>query len=104
MWGRQCKLPPLSFARPTVKNLGFSFLRGLSVSIGRHSDLSAKPEGQTMRFIRKLRRDKKGATAIEYGLIAALIAVTAITAMQGLGSQLKSTFNKTSSAMVPPAS
>ena len=37
-------------------------------------------------FIRKLIRDKKGATAIEYGLIAALIAVAAITAMQGLGT------------------
>ena len=33
-------------------------------------------------FIRKLIRDKKGATAIEYGLIAALIAVAAITAIQ----------------------
>ena len=44
-------------------------------------------------FIRKLIKDKKGATAIEYGLIAALIAVAAITAMQGLGSQLSTTFN-----------
>ena len=39
-------------------------------------------------FIRKLIRNKKGATAIEYGLIAALIAVAAITAMQGLGTSL----------------
>ena len=38
-------------------------------------------------------------TAIEYGLIAALIAVAAITAMQGLGNELKTTFNTTSSAM-----
>jgi pilus assembly protein Flp/PilA len=52
-----------------------------------------------MTFITKLFRNKKGATAIEYGLIAALIAVTAITAMQGLGSQLKKTFNTTSSSM-----
>ncbi len=44
-------------------------------------------------------RDEAGATAIEYGLIAALIAVAAITAMQGLGNQLKTTFNTTSSAM-----
>jgi len=50
-------------------------------------------------FIRKLIRDKKGATAIEYGLIAALIAVAAITAMQGLGTQLGSTFNEVSSEM-----
>ena len=50
-------------------------------------------------FIRKLIRDKKGATAIEYGLIAALIAVAAITAMQGLGGQLSNTFNQVSSEM-----
>ena len=50
-------------------------------------------------FIRKLIRDKKGATAIEYGLIAALIAVAAITAMQGIGTSLKSTFTNVSTAM-----
>jgi pilus assembly protein Flp/PilA len=52
-----------------------------------------------MKFIKKLFRDEAGATAIEYGLIAALIAVAAITAMQGLGSELQTTFNTTSSAM-----
>ena len=52
-----------------------------------------------MTFFKKLIRDEAGATAIEYGLIAALIAVAAIAAMQGLGNQLKSTFNTTSSAM-----
>ena len=46
-----------------------------------------------MKFFNKLLRDEQGATAIEYGLIAALIAVAAITAMQGLGSQLSTTFN-----------
>ena len=52
-----------------------------------------------MKFFNKLIRDEAGATAIEYGLIAALIAVAAITAMQGLGNELKTTFNTTSSAM-----
>ena len=52
-----------------------------------------------MKFINKLFRDEAGATAIEYGLIAALIAVAAITAMNGLGNQLKTTFNTTSSSM-----
>ncbi len=46
-----------------------------------------------MKFINKLFRDEAGATAIEYGLIAALIAVAAIAAMQGLGSALGNTFN-----------
>ena len=52
-----------------------------------------------MQFIRKIFKDKKGATAIEYGLIAALIAVAAITAMQGLGSSLNQTFTNVSEAM-----
>ena len=46
-----------------------------------------------MKFINKLLRDEQGATAIEYGLIAALIAVAAITAMGALGNQLSNTFN-----------
>ncbi|WP_221792133.1 Flp family type IVb pilin [Aquisediminimonas sediminicola] len=45
-----------------------------------------------MYFIRKMVKNTKGATAIEYGLIAALIAVAAITAMQGLGNSMKKTF------------
>ena len=52
-----------------------------------------------MKFIRKMFADKKGATAIEYGLIAALIAVAAIAAMQGLGNQLKSTFGTVNKEM-----
>jgi pilus assembly protein Flp/PilA len=44
-------------------------------------------------------RDTRGATAIEYGLIAALIAVAAITAMKGLGNSLKSTFTNVTSNM-----
>jgi pilus assembly protein Flp/PilA len=44
----------------------------------------------------KLIRDDEGATAIEYGLIAALIAVAAIGAMQGIGSKLNTTFNNVS--------
>ena len=45
-----------------------------------------------MTFFKKLIRDEAGATAIEYGLIAALIAVAAITAMQSLGTELSTTF------------
>jgi pilus assembly protein Flp/PilA len=52
-----------------------------------------------MKFINKLIRNEDGATAIEYGLIAALIAVAAITAMQGLGTQLSSTFGEVSTKM-----
>ena len=52
-----------------------------------------------MKFLRTLFEDQTGATAIEYGLIAALIAVAAIAAMQGMGNQLKATFNSASSGM-----
>ena len=40
----------------------------------------------------KLIKSKKGATAIEYGLIAALIAVAAIAAMSNVGNSLDNTF------------
>ncbi|HYZ48126.1 MAG TPA: Flp family type IVb pilin, partial [Sphingomonas sp.] len=49
---------------------------------------------------RKIMRNSKGATAIEYGLIAALIAVAAITAMTSLGSKVSKTFNNVSASMV----
>ena len=52
-----------------------------------------------MKFFTKLLRDEQGATAIEYGLIAALIAVAAITAMQSLGNNLNTTFNKVSTSL-----
>ena len=52
-----------------------------------------------MKFFNKLLRDEQGATAIEYGLIAALIAVAAITAMGALGNQLSNTFNTVSNEM-----
>ncbi len=52
-----------------------------------------------MQNIRNFIRNSKGATAIEYGLIAALIAVAAIAAMQGLGNKLTTTFNNVTSNM-----
>jgi pilus assembly protein Flp/PilA len=51
-------------------------------------------------MFRKLIRNEDGATAIEYGLIAALIAVAAIAAMQGIGTKLNSTFNNVSSQLI----
>jgi pilus assembly protein Flp/PilA len=52
-----------------------------------------------MMKLRKMLKDTKGATAIEYGLIAALIAVAAITAMQGLGTQLNTTLTTVATKM-----
>jgi pilus assembly protein Flp/PilA len=44
--------------------------------------------------LRKFVRDESGATAIEYGLIAACIAIAIIVAAQGVGEQLNATFDK----------
>jgi len=52
-----------------------------------------------MAFIRKLRKNEKGATAIEYGLIAALVAVAAIGAMNALGDSITGTFYSAANAM-----
>jgi pilus assembly protein Flp/PilA len=52
-----------------------------------------------MKLINKLIKNEDGATAIEYGLIAALIAVAAITAMSSLGTNLSTTFNKVSNKL-----
>jgi pilus assembly protein Flp/PilA len=47
----------------------------------------------------KLIQNERGATAIEYGLIAALIAVAAIVAMQNVGTKLSTTFNNVSNQL-----
>jgi pilus assembly protein Flp/PilA len=44
-------------------------------------------------LIREYVRNEKGATAIEYGLIAALIAIVAVTAMTTVGTNLTAKFN-----------
>ena len=46
-----------------------------------------------MAFLKRLLCDENGATAIEYGLIAALIAVAAVTVLGTVGTNLSTTFN-----------
>ena len=46
-----------------------------------------------MNLISRFVRDESGATAIEYGLIAALIAVVIITGVTAVGTGLSTTFN-----------
>jgi pilus assembly protein Flp/PilA len=50
-------------------------------------------------MVSKFIRDESGATAIEYGLIAAGIAVAIITVVQGLGTKLTSTFTEVQNAL-----
>ena len=49
-----------------------------------------------MKYLQRSICDNRGATAIEYGLIAALIAVAAIGAMSALGGKLTNTFSNVS--------
>jgi pilus assembly protein Flp/PilA len=51
------------------------------------------------RLIMRFVRDEAGATAIEYGLIAAGISVAIVAVVNSLGSQLKSTFTNVSSQL-----
>jgi pilus assembly protein Flp/PilA len=48
------------------------------------------------KILSKIRKSQSGATAIEYGLIAALIAVILIGSLSSLGNNLGQTFNKVS--------
>jgi len=50
-------------------------------------------------LINKFFKDEDGATAIEYGLIAALIAVAIITAVTAVGTNLNTTFSEVASAL-----
>ncbi len=52
-----------------------------------------------MKIFTQLFKDESGATAIEYGLIAALISVAAIGAMTALGTQLSSTFGDVTASL-----
>jgi len=52
-----------------------------------------------MTILKTFLRDESGATAIEYGLIAAGISVAIIAVVQGLGTKLKDTFTKVQGAL-----
>jgi pilus assembly protein Flp/PilA len=51
------------------------------------------------RLISEFLSDQSGATAIEYGLIAAGIAIAIISAVNGVGTALTGTFNKVSTSL-----
>ena len=52
-----------------------------------------------MKTLSKLFRDESGATAVEYGLIAALVSVVIVTALTTVGTSLKTTFNTVGNAL-----
>ena len=53
-------------------------------------------------ILARFAKDKSGATAIEYGLIAAGIAIAIITAVKGVGTQLSTNFGKISTSLAGP--
>ena len=53
-----------------------------------------------MHTIHSFLKDESGATAIEYGLIAALVSVAAIAALSSMGNQLSNMFNTVSGELV----
>ena len=55
--------------------------------------VSLKGDPTMLEILKNLFNDEAGATAIEYGLIAALISVVIITAVTTVGTNLQSTFN-----------
>ena len=54
-----------------------------------------------MNFIKNFIREEDGVTAIEYGLIAALIAVVIIASVTSVGTQLKAVFTSVATALTP---
>lgn len=52
-----------------------------------------------MEMIKKFVHEEDGVTAIEYGLIAALIAIVIIASVQGVGTALVKVFDKVSSSL-----
>ena len=52
-----------------------------------------------MKTLKRFAKDESGATAIEYGLIAAGISVAIITVVQGLGTKLSTTFSNITSKL-----
>ena len=50
-----------------------------------------------LKTLTRLLRDESGVTAIEYGIIASLVAIAALTAMRGLGTKLSSNFSTVAS-------
>lgn len=57
---------------------------------------------QYLRTIANRRKDETGASAVEYGLLVALIAAVIVVAVFALGSLVSSTFNETCAAIETP--
>jgi pilus assembly protein Flp/PilA len=77
---------------PTLSDLGRRLAASIDLPLKEHSM-------QLAHFTQKFIRDEEGVTAIEYGLIAALIAVAIIVSVSIVGTQLALVFGKVSTAL-----
>ena len=87
---------PRTHREAPAKRAGASFLSQVILR------KPSSPDPILVAMIAKFRQfmaDESGATAIEYGLIAAGIAVAIIAVVNGLGTQLKATFSKVTSSL-----
>ena len=75
----------------------------MRIRAGRHAgalNIATSISGEAeMKLLKAFWRNESGATAIEYGLIAAGISVAIIAVVQGLGSKLNSTFTSVQNAL-----
>ena len=60
---------------------------------------SGADEGKIMKLVSRFWRDESGATAIEYGLIAAGISIAIIVAVNGLGTNLNNMFTSVNNSL-----
>ena len=61
--------------------------------------LPGEQRAMTRRFLKRLRDDESGATAIEYGILVALMSVATITAMSNIGSSVRDNFASVGTAL-----
>jgi pilus assembly protein Flp/PilA len=52
-----------------------------------------------LEFLKKFFKDKKGASAVEYGIMVALIAAVIVTTVSGIGNSLLQAFTKVANAL-----
>jgi pilus assembly protein Flp/PilA len=73
------------------------------MTVGKLGNRVVELYGTAFSYLEQLFAETSGATAIEYGLIAALIAVAAVGVMGTVGTNLSSTFSTVASALQTPA-
>jgi len=70
-----------------------------STELGQNSTIQNEGESFMITYFGEVLADESGATAIEYGLIAALVSVAAIGALTAMGSSLQSMFGRVSNEL-----